>query len=107
MGLRNFLPFTKYIALTIWNVLTQGYNSVFTSILLPSYTSDDSTQCSPVQLNVGSLFYTQPQGTFNWALNSVTKNLTTAEFQTGFGYKGITYYYGQQSFVYGVCANCS
>ncbi|KAH8914793.1 hypothetical protein BT69DRAFT_1342276 [Atractiella rhizophila] len=43
---------------------------------------------------------------------------STPNLRTGFGYKGdplscnitsigITYYYGQQSFVYGVCANCS
>ncbi|KAH8926303.1 hypothetical protein BT69DRAFT_1348127 [Atractiella rhizophila] len=81
-----------YVALTIWNVFTQGYNDIYTSILLPTFSPDDgNTQCNPAQVVVGSSLYAEPEKNFLWTINSVRENASSAVY-AGFEYSGSIFF---------------
>jgi len=111
------LSLIAYAGLTAWNVLTQGKVNTYTSIVSTEYLSTDNTSCSPALVEVGSLLYTRPTGTFNWIIqgidNGVPDQFATALQYTGAGMTanitsfGLTYSFAQQSFKYGICANAT
>ncbi|TFK48848.1 hypothetical protein OE88DRAFT_513969 [Heliocybe sulcata] len=104
-----------YSGLTIWNVLTQGQNKTFTSVLLTNYVNNATVACTARSINVGDALFSYDSSVFKW---SVTDIETSGSDGTGFGYSGallqanatfvsLLYSFGGQSYTYEVCANAS
>ncbi|EIN14699.1 hypothetical protein PUNSTDRAFT_110729 [Punctularia strigosozonata HHB-11173 SS5] len=107
-----------YGGLTIWNILTQGKEAVFKTVLLDAIpTNKPSIQCQVRNLQVGDIFYTSPTGVFAWSVTGVDSG-DSAGFDVGANYAGaklqanvtrmtMVWLWSMQSFQYDVCANAT
>ncbi|TFK48569.1 hypothetical protein OE88DRAFT_1634594, partial [Heliocybe sulcata] len=104
-----------YSGLTVWNVVTQGKDPVYTSVLLDNFVNNDTIQCSARSINVGDSLLTRPQGQLQWYITDVS---IPGQDTSGFIYNGaliqanltlvsLTHQFTGQTFYYEVCANAS
>ncbi|KZT22844.1 hypothetical protein NEOLEDRAFT_622343 [Neolentinus lepideus HHB14362 ss-1] len=104
-----------YTSLTIWNILTQGQNKTYTSVLLTTYVNNATVACTARSINVGDTLFSYGSSVFKW---SVTDIETPGGDGTGFGYSGallqtnatfvsLLYSFAGQSYTYEVCTNAS
>ncbi|EIN14003.1 hypothetical protein PUNSTDRAFT_48864 [Punctularia strigosozonata HHB-11173 SS5] len=115
------LSIVVYAALTTWNVLTQGREPSYTTVLRTTMPSqhDTKTKCQVRTLQVGDMIYASPSGAFAWSITGVDSGaMQGSDFDVGVNYAGAAmqanvtslgmfYYWSIQSFKYGVCANAT
>ncbi|EPQ54905.1 hypothetical protein GLOTRDRAFT_121845 [Gloeophyllum trabeum ATCC 11539] len=97
------------------NILTQGQNKTYTSVLLTRYVNNSTVSCTARSINIGDSLYSHGSGVFKWGVTGIK---TPSGDGTGFGYNGallqanatmvsMLYSFAGQSYNYEVCANVS
>ncbi|KIY45928.1 hypothetical protein FISHEDRAFT_76163 [Fistulina hepatica ATCC 64428] len=101
-----------YIALTTWNVVTQGKDPVYRTVLLSEIPDSSDVECQ------GDTVYASPNGAFPWQITGLDSGSADGDLTVGASYAGaqmdanitslsMTYYWSFSNFNYGVCANVS